>query len=400
MTALTSQERLTGLSLAAIFGLRMLGLFLILPVFTVFAQTFPGGDDLTRVGIALGAYGLTQACLQIAYGAASDRWGRKPVIVFGLLLFIVGSVVAALATHLDTIIMGRILQGAGAISAAITALAADLTPPDKRTRIMAMIGASIGLVFALSLVIAPALYGWVGMSGIFWLTALLGVLAIVTLLKVVPVAPLCAERLPPAPLLEVLKHPQLLPLNVGVFTLHLTQTALWVLIPSALVAGGMPVVTHWQIYLPAVLLSFTVMVPAILQAEKKGRMRQVLISAVLLLLLVDLGLSGAGSSIGLLAFWLILFFVAFNILEAIQPSLISRIAPPQSKGKAMGLYNTLQALGLFAGGALGGWLSQQVGSGSVFCLCALLALGWLLLIARLKLPTFSATSTSSSTESA
>lgn len=383
--ALNPTERRIGMSLAAIFGLRMLGLFLILPVFAVFARDFPGGDNLTKVGIAIGAYGITQACLQIAYGAASDRWGRKPVILFGLALFVVGSAIAALATNLDWIIVGRVIQGMGAISAAVTALAADLIPVEKRTRVMAMIGSSIGLVFALSLVIAPILFGLIGMAGIFWLTAALAIGAMVLLVKVIPDAP-PALTTAPAPLWAVITHPQLARLNFGVFALHLTQTALWVLIPSALVTGGLQVAQHWQVYLPAVLLSFVVMVPAIIRAEKYGQMKSIFTAAVVLLLCVDGGLSASGTSALELGLWLTLFFVAFNILEATQPSLISRIAPPQSKGKAMGLYNTLQALGLFAGGSLGGWLSKHYGGTAVFVFCALLALVWLALAYTMTFP--------------
>lgn len=382
---LSAQERFIGISLAAIFGLRMLGLFLVLPVFVVFAEHFPGGDNLALVGIALGAYGLTQACLQIVYGSASDRWGRKPIIIFGLLLFALGSVVAAMADHLYWIIAGRVIQGAGAISAAVTALASDLIPPEKRTRVMAMIGSSIGLVFALSLVAAPILYGLIGMDGIFWLTAVLAVAAIGVLIKAVPIAPPIIHGAPVS-LWSVLVHPQLARLNFGVFALHLTQTALWVMVPSALVSGGLGIAAHWQIYLPAVLLSFVVMVPAIIAAEKYGHMKPIFNAAISVLLLVSGGLYWAGNNAWALGFWLTLFFVAFNILEATQPSMISRIAPPHAKGKALGLYNTLQALGLFAGGLLGGYLTQDLGPAAVYVFCAVLALVWLGLAQRMAFP--------------
>lgn len=377
-------ERRIGATLAAIFGLRMLGLFLILPVFAVYAKTLPGGADLTLVGVALGAYGLTQAVLQIPFGAASDRFGRKPVIIFGLLLFAVGSVVAALASDIYVMIFGRVLQGAGAISAAVTALAADLTREQHRTKVMAMIGASIGLVFAGSLVLSPALYAWIGMAGIFWLTAALALAAIVTLVTVVPIAP-------PVPratgrLIDVLADGQLMRLNLGVFALHLMQTAMWVLVPAALVADGLPLASHWKIYLPAVLASFVVMVPAVIMAEKRGRMKQVFNAAIGLLLLVQIGLYLFGEGVWPLAVLLTLFFVAFNILEATQPSWISRIAPPSAKGTALGVYNTLQSIGLFLGGALGGWLAKHFGSGSVNLFCAALAVAWLLLAIGMRPP--------------
>lgn len=384
--SLSPEERRTGMSLAAIFGLRMLGLFLILPVFAIHARHIPGGNDLTLVGLALGAYGLTQACLQIAWGAASDRWGRKPVIVAGLLLFALGSAVAALAPDIHWIIVGRVLQGAGTISAAVSALAADLTREQHRTKIMAMIGSSIGLVFAGSLVAAPILFSLVGMSGIFWLTGFLALAAILVLLKVVPPAPPPVAG-PAVSLASVLLEPQLARLNFGVFALHLTQTAMWVLVPAALVQyGHLPVAEHWKVYLPAVLLSFVVMVPAIIAAEKKGLMKPVFTGAVALLLLVQAGFYFAGQSLWPLTLWLTLFFVAFNILEATQPSLISRIAPPQARGKALGLYNTLQAVGLFVGGMAGGALAKHFGSGAVFAACGALILFWLWLTRALQVP--------------
>ena len=376
--AMTSAERRAGLGLASIFALRMLGLFLILPVFSIYAKELPSGNDMALVGLALGAYGLTQTFLQIAYGAASDRFGRKPVIVFGLILFAIGSFVAAMSHDIYGIIGGRVLQGAGAISAAVTALAADLTREQHLTKTMAMIGSSIGLVFALSMVGAPLLYSSIGMSGIFNLTGILSLLAIFVVLKVVPAAPAIPRQPGWTSFVEVLTHPQLLRMNYGVFTLHLIQTAMWILVPSALVSSGhLPVGEHWKVYLPAVLLSFVAMVPAIIAAEKHGKMKQVFNAAIALLFVVQLGFGLFGSGEYALFFWLMLFFVAFNVLEATQPSLISRIAPPHAKGAALGIYNTTQSLGLFLGGTLGGSLAKHSGPASVWIVCAILALVWL-----------------------
>ena len=375
---MTSAERRAGFGLSSIFALRMLGLFLILPVFSVYAQHLPSGDDMALVGLALGAYGLTQTFLQIAYGAASDRFGRKPVIVFGLLLFAAGSFVAAMANDIYGIIGGRALQGAGAISAAVTALAADLTREQHLTKVMAMIGSSIGLVFALSMVAAPLLYAGSGMPGIFFLTGMLSRLAILVVLNYVPVAPAIPRQPGWASFVEVLGHPQLLRMNFGVFALHLMQTAMWIVVPAALVSSGaLPVGDHWMVYLPAVLLSFVVMVPAIIAAEKHGKMRLVFNGAIVLLLAVQLGFGFFGHGRYALFFWLLLFFVAFNVLEAIQPSLISRIAPAHAKGAALGIYNTTQSLGLFLGGLLGGLLVKFSGTTAVWLVCALLALIWL-----------------------
>ena len=383
---MSPEERRAGVSLASIFALRMLGLFLILPVFAVYAKTLPGGDNLALVGFALGAYGLTQAVFQIPYGIASDLWGRKPVIVIGLLIFALGSFVAAWAPDMHWIIVGRVLQGMGAISAAVTALAADLTREEHRTKVMAMIGSSIGLVFALSLVGAPLLYGWIGMGGIFSMTGVLALAAIVLLLKAVPPAPLPLghEKLP---LRRVIFDADLLRLNLGIFTLHMVQMAMFVVLPHALVNhGGLAAAAHWRVYLPAVLVSFAIMVPAIIAAERKDKMRTIFRAAVALLVIVQLGLFFFGHSLWALAVWLVLFFVAFNILEATLPSLVSRTAPPAAKGAALGVYNTTQAIGLFIGGAAGGYIAQYFGDNAVFAACAGLVLIWLAVANSMNFP--------------
>ncbi len=382
---MSRDEKRAAVSLAAIFGLRMLGLFLILPVFTTGAGSLSGGDNLALVGMALGAYGLTQAFFQIPFGTASDKWGRKPVIVVGLLLFAAGSVIAALATDIHTVIVGRVLQGTGAISAAVTALAADLTREQHRTKVMAMIGSSIGLVFALSLVGAPLLYAVVGLSGIFWFTGALALGGIVLLLYGVPVAPAMPRAT--GRLRDILKDGQLMRLNFGVLVLHLMQTAMWVTVPAALVAsGGLPITEHWKVYLPALLVSFVILVPAVIIADRRDAMKAVFNAAIVLLLLVQGGLYFFGEGLWPLALWLTLFFVAFNVLEATQPSWISRIAPPHAKGAALGVYNTLQSVGLFLGGALGGWIAQHYGADTVRLLCGGLALAWLVLSAGLAAP--------------
>jgi MFS family permease len=384
--SMTSVEWRAGVSLAAIFGLRMLGLFLILPVFAVHAQSMPGGDDLTLVGLAIGAYGLTQACLQIAFGAASDRWGRKPVIIAGLIVFFAGCVVAALADTIHMVIVGRVLQGAGAISAAVVALAADLTRDQHRTKVMAMIGASIGAVFALSMVAAPLLYAAIGMDGIFWFTAVLALGAILVVLYVVPDAP-PVPRANAGRFVDVLRDGQLMRLNFGVFALHLMQTTMWVLVPGALVASaGLPLAEHWKVYLPVVLLSFVIMVPAVIVAERRDAMKLVFNASVALLVLVQAGLYLFGHSLYWLALWLTLFFVAFNILEATQPSWISKVAPAAAKGTALGVYNTLQSAGLFLGGVLGGYVAQHFGNGAVSLICALIALIWFALALTMTPP--------------
>lgn len=378
-------ERRAALGLAAIFALRMLGLFIVLPVFAVAARTLVGGQDMAAVGLALGAYGLTQACLQLPLGMAADRWGRKPVITFGLALFVLGSVICALADSVDTMTWGRMIQGSGAISAAITALVADLTRDSQRSKAMAMIGGSIALMFALSLALAPVFYGWIGLGGLFWLTAGLGLGAFWALFRVVPVAPPLPEPVAGTFAL-VLRDARLFRLNLGVFILHAIQIAMWVAVPALLVQmANLPLARHWMVYLPAVLVALVVLWPAMMQAERHGRMAQVFSVAILFLCVVQVGFLGlllltdiSGDAAVLMVFALIaLFFSGFNMLEALQPSLISRIAPTAGKAQALGLYNTLQSLGLFAGGAGGGFLLQAGGYAAVFAGCGLLALIWL-----------------------
>ena len=381
---MTPGELRASVSLASIFALRMLGLFLILPVFAVHARTLPGGDDATLIGLALGVYGLTQGLLQIPFGMASDRLGRKRVIVFGLLLFAAGSFVAAGAHDLVTTILGRAVQGAGAISAAVTAFIADSTRDSQRTKAMALVGASIGLTFALSLVGAPLLYGAVGMGGIFALTGLLALAAIGVVTVVTPPAPLAAPAAGAArtPFVAIALEPDLLRLNVGIFVLHAVQMAMFVVLPTWLAdRGGLALGDHWKLYLPVVLLSFALMMPPLMWSERNGRLRGLFLGAVTLLLAVQLVL--AVQPAGLVAFAALLlgFFVGFNVLEASLPSLVSRLAPPDAKGAALGIYNTTQAFGLFFGGLLGGWVQQGWGRSAVFAACAALMALWLLVAA-------------------
>lgn len=382
--AMTREEKRAGISLASIFALRMLGMFLILPVFAVHAQTLPGGTNLTLVGLALGAYGLTQAIFQIPFGMASDKFGRKQVIIVGLVLFAIGSVFAAMATDIYWTIFGRVLQGAGAISAAVTALAADLTREQHRTKVMAMIGSSIGLVFALSLVAAPLLYAVIGMHGIFWMTGGLALAAIAVVIYIVPEPPPVHAGLR-VPFREVLVNTQLLRLNLGIFILHMAQMMMFVVVPGLLIStGGLPLASHWQVYLPAVLISFVLMVPAIIYAEKHQKLRTVFVAGIVLLLLTLLMLGLQSNHFYVVAGGLLSFFVAFNLLEAMLPSLISRVAPPQAKGAALGVYNTAQALGLFMGGALGGWIVKHYNAQSVFLFAAGITLIWLAAAATMQ----------------
>ena len=383
---MTPAELRSGASLAGIFGLRMLGLFLILPVFALHAPRLAGGDNLMLVGMALGAYGLTQAVLQLPFGMASDRWGRKPLIVAGLVIFAAGSFLAASAQDIWTAIAGRALQGAGAISSVVVALAADLTREGHRTKVMAMIGATIGLAFALSLVVAPALYHGIGMGGLFALTGGLSLAAIWVVLALVPEVPRHVIAAPGAGGLAAAFHPELLRLNLGIFVLHLVQMAMFVVLPRLLVESGLALPEHWKFYLPVVLVSFTLMAPAVFFADRRNRARPILIGAVALLAGVLLLLALTGTGLARLAVLVLGFFVAFNVLEALIPSLVTRIAPARSRGAAIGVYNTTQTLGLFAGGLAGGWIAGVWGPGGVFGACAGLAVLWLVVAMRMAAP--------------
>ncbi len=390
---MTATERRASFSLASIFALRMLGLFLVLPVFALEAARFPGGDDPARVGLAMGIYGLTQACLQIPFGLASDWWGRKPVIVAGLVMFALGSFVSAWAPDLHWLIAGRAIQGAGAISAAVTALLADTTRDEVRTKAMALIGGSIALMFALSLVVAPWLAGLIGLHGLFALTGGLALTGIAIVLWWVPAEPKIHASAERGSVLEVLREPALLRLNFGVFVLHAVQLAMWVALPALLVAAGLDKAHHWQVYLPAVLASFLVMGMTLFPLEKRGYLRAVFLSAIGLIFLVQIGLlwtvwsSGAGvPGLSWLATLLVLFFCGFNVLEASQPSLASRVAPAHARGAALGVYNTLQSLGFFAGGAVGGWLTKAHGPQGLFMACGAMMLLWLGVAWPMKAP--------------
>ncbi len=369
----------------------MLGMFLILPVFALYAPTLPGGDNHFLVGMALGAYGLTQGFLQLPFGIASDRIGRKKVIVFGLVIFAIGSFVAAAATSIYWVIVGRVIQGAGAISAAVTAMLADLTREEHRTKAMAVIGMSIGLTFALSLVLGPVLNHAIGVPGIFALTGVLALLALWVVKNYIP-DPASTHfhgdaEANPARIMDVLRDPQLLRLDYGIFALHAAQMAMFVAVPVMLVdGGGLTPDHHWWVYLSVLVLSFVFMVPAIIVGEKHDKLKPVFVGAVALMLVAQLSLMEAQGSLWGLGAALLVYFVAFNILEASLPSLISKLAPASAKGTAMGVYNTAQSLGLFVGGALGGWLAQYYGFGALFAFCGALMAIWLVLALGMRPP--------------
>ncbi|HEY9278511.1 MAG TPA: MFS transporter [Eoetvoesiella sp.] len=376
---LTPVERRASITLALLFASRMLGLFLLTPVFAVVATTIPGGNNAAKVGLALGAYGLTQAVMQIPLGMASDRYGRRPIIVFGMILFIAGGVICAMASDINWVIVGRIIQGLGAVSAAITAWVADATRPEVRTRAMAMVGGSIGISFAASLVLSPLLVGEFGLSGLFWAISLLGFVCLLIAAFVVPAVPRDKTPIVQVRARDVLHHADLLRLNFGVFCLHFILMSIFIVAPGLLARlGGYDSAHLWEVYLPVILLSFVLMVPAVFYTETRRVHKVALEVAVAGLVAVLALMPLASHSFYTVVIMFVGFFIAFNILEALQPSLVSRVAPSTFKGLAMGIYNTAQSLGVFAGAAIGGLLASQGGESNVFLVAASLAFVWFL----------------------
>jgi MFS family permease len=380
-------ERRAVAFLALIYAVRMAGLFVVLPVLALHAATL-GGVTPRLTGLAIGIYGLTQAVLQIPYGAWSDRYGRRRIIIIGLLVFAAGSVFAGAADTIYMLILGRALQGAGAVAGVVMALAADLTRESQRSKAMAAIGASIGASFLLSIVAGPALYTLVGGHGIFYFTALTAVLAVGVLQWGVPRTVATTVRVPAAETSVAAQQGRpLFGINLGIFMLHAVLTGCFVAIPGVLRDTlGLPVADHWKIYLLAMLAGLCLMLPCLLYAEKAGRIRTLLIAATLCLAICLAGLAGGyGKSLYGFTVLLCLFFTAFNALEAVFPSLVSRMAAAGRKGAALGTYATSQFLGAFCGGVTAGWVLQQWGADGVFRMTALYALLWLPLAFGIKM---------------
>ncbi len=384
---MTPQELRASVGLAGIFGLRMLGMFIILPVFALYAQHLPGGSSHALVGLALGAYGLTQACLQVPFGWLSDRWGRKRTIYFGLAIFAIGSFVAATGTDIYIVILGRVIQGAGAISAAVIALTADLTRDTQRTKAMAIIGITIGATFALSMVAGPVLNRAIGVPGIFAMTGILAAAAILVVRYAIPDPPAVVpgSASPPYPVRAILADRQLMRLNFGIFALHAVLMALFVVVPLAL-QEHLAAAEHWRVYLPVMLVSIALMMPPMILMERSGLQKAVFLAAIGVLTCAGLLLALLGDQLYGIAFGLLVFFTAFNLLEATLPSLISRVAPAGAKGTAIGVYGTVQFAGTFCGATVGGMLAQYLGAGAVFTFCAVLGVLWFGMGAGMRIP--------------
>lgn len=372
---MSPRELRASVSLASIFGLRMLGMFIILPVFTPWTQSQPGWN-LQLAGIAIGIYGLVQAILQIPMGRLSDRLGRKTLLYVGLAAMAAGSFACAASTTPLGMIAGRTLQGVGAVSGVAIAFAADLTRDAQRSKAMAIIGSTIGAAFMVSFVAAPSLERWIGLHGIFAVTGVLAIAAIVVTRWVVPDGP-PKGRAPSAPAFsEVLRIPELIRLDFGIFVLHAVLMALFVVAPLALVRAGLPLAHHWWIYLGAMVGGLVLMLPAI-GARTVRRERPVLLGAVAVLALGLAVLAAGLDSIAGIAIGLVIVFGGFNVLEAKLPALVSRAAPREARGAATGVYSSVQFLGTFVGSAAGGAIAQHFGFVATLGACVVLLLAWL-----------------------
>ena len=366
--------RISGI-LSGVYALRMLGLFLVLPVLSLYAAELAGSQKSLWIGWAMGAYGLTQACLQLPFGMVSDKWGRKKTIYIGMTMFIVGSFIAAAATSIEWLVLARALQGAGAISAVITALMSDLIRDSVRTRAMSMVGMSIGLTFALSLVAAPLLVSVIGMSGLFVLTGVSMLLAMFAVYKYVPDPEknTSSNRLPA---LQIALQPQLWRLNFGIFALHAAQMALFISLPFLFLQMGIAQEAQWKVYAPMVLFGMVLMVPVIIYGEKKRKLKQTLLFAIAMMVVAQTLLATKHDVVMVMTVALVIYAIAFNVLEAILPSMVAKFAPVEQRGAAMGFYSTAQSIGMFFGSVAGGGLFSQFGFEGVFVFATVLMLIW------------------------
>lgn len=390
--AMNAQEKRAASGLSLVFAFRMLGMFMVLPVLATYGQDLIGQTPFL-LGVAIGAYGLTQAFLQIPFGMLSDRFGRLPIIYLGLLIFAAGSVVAGMSDSVWGVIAGRVLQGAGAISAAVMALLSDLTREQHRTKAMAMIGISIGISFAVAMVVGPLVTRGFGLSGLFWFTAVMALLGMVIIALTVPKPTQQVQTresgVAKAALAATLGNPALLRLDFGIFVLHALLMASFIALPLALVEqGNLPKEEHWWVYLIALFVGFFAMLPFIIYSEKKRQMKRVFVGAVAVLMATELFLWLFADNLTLLVIGTLAFFTAFNFLEASLPSLISKVSPAGAKGTAMGVYSTSQFLGAALGGMLGGWLFTVGGASLVFAGCAALAALWLIFAANMQEPPY------------
>lgn len=388
---MTSTELRATWGLGTVFSLRMLGMFMVLPVLTTYGMALQGASE-TLIGLAIGIYGLAQAVFQIPFGLLSDRVGRKPLIVGGLLLFVAGSVIAATTSSIWGIILGRALQGSGAIAAAVMALLSDLTREQNRTKAMAFIGISFGVTFAIAMVVGPVVTHALGLHALFWMIALLASLGILITLLLIPAAPghvLNRESgMVKGSFRLVLGNSRLLKLNVGILCLHILLMSSFVALPGQFEQAGLAASAHWKVYLFTMLIAFVAVVPFIIYAEVKRRMKRVFVGCVGLLVVAEIIMWGAGDHFWTLVIGVQIFFFAFNLMEAILPSLVSKESPAGYKGTAMGLYSTSQFIGVAIGGSLGGWVFGHFDAQMVFLAGAIVAVGWLFVAMTMQEPPY------------
>jgi len=390
VTKMSSSEIRASLFLASVYGLRMLGMFLILPIFAVYASGLSGSPSQLQIGLALGIYGLTQAVFQIPFGISSDFFGRKKVIYFGLAVFILGSIIAGISGQIEGIIIGRAIQGAGAISAVLTALLSDLTRDEHRTKAMAIVGASIGLTFALSLVISPWLNDKIGVPGIFFMMAILSILAAVVIHLFIHEPKIINKKsvLKLKDFYAVLRRVDLGRLNLGIFVLHVAQISMFMVVPFYLIQqGNLPLHDHWMIYLPILIGSFILIIPVIIFSEKLKLTKITFLLSILFLLSAQFSFIYFSNNLVGIVISLLIYFVGFNFLEASLPSLVSKIAPSNQKGLALGVYNTSQSLGIFVGGSVGGLITTFYGYTGTFLFCGALILIWFIFSLNMNVPT-------------
>jgi MFS family permease len=385
---LNSLEKRAAVSLALIFSMRMLGLFMLMPILAVYGQELEGVSPLW-IGLAIGAYGLTQALFQIPMGWLSDRFGRRPIIIFGLIIFAIGSVLAGVAESIEMVTLGRAIQGMGAIASAVLALASDVTREEQRPKVMAVIGMCIGMSFAVALILGPMIANTFGLSGVFYVTAVMALAGIVIVLTLVPVSytqsnsgEVTASK---GNLLSMLVNPQLMRLDFGVLVLHWMMTSIFVAYPVLLSDTGLNINDHWQVYLPVLLLSFVFMVPMIIIAAKKGIEKPMFLAAIIMVILASFAMM-VSESLWPLVITVFIFFIGFNFLEASLPAHVSRLAPAGQKGTAMGVYSSSQFLGAFLGGVSGGYIVGEFGFVYLFAANGVIALLWLIMALGMKLP--------------
>jgi MFS family permease len=376
---MNSTERLFALKVSLIMSIRMLGLFMLFPVMSVYAGDYDSSTPIL-IGMAIGIYGLTQALLQIPFGYLSDRFGRKPILIIGLLIFLIGSIIAATASNIIFVVIGRALQGGGAISAVLMAFLADSISEDNRAKANAFVGFQIGAAFMLSLIIGPIITSRIGLSGLFWVIGLLSIIAMLIVVSLEHSRPINYYRLSFGAFKETLSR-ELIAVDFSVFSLHLILASGFIVMPLLIMENQIvSMINNWQLYLPAVLLSFIGMIPLIIISEKFKKTKYILLLSIFLLIISQIIFYISNLNFSIFLITLTIFFVAFNTVEAILPSLLSKTASASKRGLAMGIFSTSQFLGTFIGGVIGGLIYDIYDLNSVFLFTIFVAIIWWLMV--------------------